>query len=128
MELRLVECANTESVAEWLSETLSTITSDEFTELAIYIPRVAYSFHIASESQVRGWNSVDDVLDRLNLFEDVTLAVRPQYWTIDDQFRGLIERYFPLMTENGRVVLDGLPPYPEERVFGGARSGRGWVF
>lgn len=67
---------------------------------------VSRSFNTASENQVRGWNLVDDALDRLSLYEDVTLVVRPQHWMIDDQFKGLIEKYFPLMWENERVVLD----------------------
>ena len=58
---------------------------------------------------MRGWNSVDDVLDRLSLYEDVTLVVRPQHCTMQDQFTGLIEKYFPLMWENGRVVVDEPP-------------------
>jgi hypothetical protein len=49
------------------------------------------------------------VLDRLSLYEDVTLVVRLQYWTADDQFKGLVEKYFPLMWEEGRVVIDELP-------------------
>src|SRR6267143_116382 len=76
--------ANTELFATWLSGTLSTITSDVFAELIICITRVTYSFHAANENQVRQWNSVDDVLDRLSLCEDVTLVVRPQSWVIDD--------------------------------------------
>jgi hypothetical protein len=54
---------------------------------------------------VREWNLVDDVLDRLSLCEDVILVVRPQGYRVDDRFKDLIEKYFPLMWENGRVVL-----------------------
>ena len=111
LEITLVEWANTEVFATWLSRTLSTINSNAFTELVICITRVAFSFHTASESQVREWNSVDDVLDRLSLCEDVTLVVRPQLWVIDDKFKELVEKYFPLMWESGRVVLEGPPPY-----------------
>lgn len=117
-----------ELIAEWLSKTLSTITSDKFTELTIYIARVSHSFTTASENQVRGWNSVDNVLDRLSLCEDVTLVVRPRHWTIDDQFKGLIEKYFPLMWENGRVVLGGVPPHLEYRLVSAIGSGRGQTF
>lgn len=67
---------------------------------------MSYSLHNASEDQVRGWNSVDNVLDRLSLGEDVTLVVRRQDWTIDDQFKDLVEQYFPLMWENERVILE----------------------
>ena len=105
LEIRLIEFVRAEHVAAWLFETLSTITSNEFIELTIYIARVSYSFHTGSEDQVRGWNLVDDVLDRLSLCEDVALVVKPQNLTVDDQFKGLVETYFPLMWENGRVVL-----------------------
>jgi len=111
LEITLVEWANTELFATWLSGTLSTINSNVFTELVICITRVTFSFHTASESQVREWNSADNVLDRLSLCEDVTLVVRPQFWVIDNKFKELIENYFPLMWENGRVVLEGPPPY-----------------
>lgn len=120
LEITLVEWANTEVFATWLSRTLSTITSDTFTELVISIARVTFSFHITSESQVRQWNTVDNVLDRLSLCEDVTLVVRPQFWVIDDKFKELVGSYFPLMWENGRVVLEGLFPHmkggPMERM------------
>ena len=85
-----------------------------FAELVINIARVSFSFHTANESQVRGWNSVDNILDRLSLCEDVTLVVRPQHWVIEDKFKGLVETYFPLMWENGRVVLEGPPPYMDD--------------
>ena len=49
------------------------------------------------------------MLDRLSLCEDVTLVVRPQFRVIDDMFKGLIEKYFPLMWENERVILEGQP-------------------
>ena len=75
---------------------------------------MAFSFHIADESQVRAWNSVDNVLDRLSLCEDVTLVVRAQHWVIEDKFMELIEIYFPLMWENRRVVLEGPPPYMDD--------------
>jgi len=75
-----------------------------FTELTINIARVSFSFHTAGESQVHGWNSVDNVLDRFSLCEDVTLVVRPQHLVIEDKFKELIEIYFPLMWENWREV------------------------
>jgi hypothetical protein len=81
-----------------------------FTELIICIARVS-SFQTANENQLRGWNSVDNVLDRLSLCEDVMLVVKPQHWVIEDKFKRLIEKYFPLMWENGRVVLEGPAPY-----------------
>ena len=107
LEIKLADYADTELVATWLSEMLSTITSNVFTELTICIARVSFMFHTASEDQVRGWNSVDNVLDRLSLCEDVTLVIRLQHWVIDDKLRGLVERYFPLMWDNGRIVLEG---------------------
>jgi len=55
---------------------------------------------------VRGWNAVDNVLDRLSLCEDVMLVVRMEHWVVGEEFDELIERYFPLMWENGRVVLE----------------------
>ena len=109
LEITLVQWTNTELFATWLSGTLSTITLNVFTELVISITRVTFSFHTASENQVREWNSVDNILDRLSLCEDVTLVVRPQFWVIDDEFKGLIEKYFPFMWENGRVVFEELP-------------------
>ena len=76
-----------------------------FTELVIFITHVTFSFTSAWESQVREWNSVDNVLDRLSLCEDVTLVVRVQGWMVDELER-LVEKCFPLMWENGRVVLE----------------------
>ena len=63
---------------------------------------------------MRAWNSVDDVLDRLSLYEDVTLVLRPQHRVIESKFKELIEIYFPLMWENGRVVLEGPPAYTDD--------------
>ena len=94
----MIEFANPESSVGWLSETLSTITSKVFTELTIY-PYFA---------SVRGWNSVDNVLDRLNLREGVTLVVRRRMR--EDGFEDMIKTYFPLMWKKGRVVLE--VPYP----------------
>ena len=79
-------------------------------ELVIFVTRVKFSFNSARESQVREWNSVDNMLDRLSLCEDVTLVVRVQGWTVDEEFRQLIEKYFPLMWESGRVVLEAPSP------------------
>ena len=128
LEIKLFEWANTEIAAAWLSKTLSTITSDAFTELTISIARVSFLFYKASENQVREWNSVDNVLDRLSLCEDVTLVVKPQLRAIDDEFKELIEKYFPLMWENERVVLEGPPPHMVDGPVGRIRAGRGRVF
>lgn len=114
IDLRLVQFANAEAAAIWLSGTLSTVTSNEFAEVTIYIARVSHSCPTPSEDQLRRWNSVDDVLDRLSLCEDVTLVVRLQEWTIGSRFEDLVEKYFPLMWENGRVVLEGQHPRPED--------------
>jgi len=59
---------------------------------------------------VRGWNLVDNVLVRLSLREDVTLVVKAKEWVEMDKFGGVIEKYFPLMWERGRVVLEVPPP------------------
>jgi len=65
------------------------------------------------EDQVRGWNSVDGVLGRLNLCGDVTLVLRPEHWIGLDRFKALTEQYFPLMWKSGRVVLEERPPATE---------------
>lgn len=59
---------------------------------------------------MRGWNSVDNVLGRLNLRKGATLVVRPQRWVAEDKFKELMEKYFPLMWKSGRVVLKIPPP------------------
>ena len=95
---------DTESFTRWLAATLSTITSDVFTELTVYFPPV----YTASEDQVSGWNSVDDVLDQRILCEDVTLVVGSLHRVREsDAFKDLIRICFPLMWKNGKVVLKG---------------------
>lgn len=121
LEIRIPELANTELVAAWLSKVLSTITSSVFTQLAINITRVSPSFDNASESQVHEWNSVDNVLDRLSLREDVALVLRPVHWAIEDKFKELVEKYFPLMRENGRVVLEEPPSRLDDTLLWGPR-------
>lgn len=82
-----------------------------------------------TEDQVRGWNSADNVLDRLSLCEDVTLVVRRQHRVAEDKFKKLVEKYFPLMWENGRVVLEGSSPDVEDGSVRRTRiSGPGWIF
>ena len=110
LEITLARGAVMERAAGWLSETLSTITSNAFTELTISIANVSYMLHNATQDQLRGWNSVDNVLDRLSLCEDVALVVKPQQWVEKDKFGEVIEKHFPLMWENGRVVLEIPPP------------------
>ena len=122
LEIKVSEWAKTELVAAWLTKTLSTVTSSTFTELTICITRVSPSFDNASEDQVYGWNSVDNVLDRLSLCEDVALVLKPQQWIMEDKFKELIEKYFPLMWENGRVVLEEPPP-----LIGGAHTEGGLI-
>jgi len=99
---RLVSRGGAEDPTRWLSETLSTITSTVFAELTIYFPSV----YTVSENRARGWNSVDDVLDRLNSRGAVTLVVRPAWWVVGDKSEDLIGKCFPLMWKNGRVVLE----------------------
>ena len=83
-----------------------------FTELTIHFPQV----HTVTESQVRGWNSVDNMLDRRSLCEDVTLIVRPLHWVVVDLFKGLVGVCFPLMWKNGKVVIKVPPPDTEDEV------------
>ncbi|KAF9785499.1 hypothetical protein BJ322DRAFT_1108948 [Thelephora terrestris] len=114
LELKLARHSNREFAATWLRGTLSTITSNEFTELIISIAHSLSGLsENSSEDQFRRWNSVDDVLDRLSLCEDVTLVVR-LIEPVDNQFAGSVEKCFPLMWENGRVVLKGPHPYLED--------------
>jgi len=128
LEIKLVEWANTELFATWLSGTLSTITSNAFTELIIWITRVSFSFHTTNESQIRWWNSVDNVLDRLSLCEDVTLVVKLQQWVVGGEFEGSVEKCFPLMWENRRVVLETPSPYTKDGPLRRTRIGPEQVF
>jgi len=96
--------------AGWLSGTLLTITSSVFTKLTISVAHVPFFLHAAAENRVGGWNAVDNVLDRLSLCEDVMLVVRPEGWVERDKFEEAVEKYFPLMWENERVVLEVPPP------------------
>jgi len=102
-EIKLADRENTESAARWLSGTLSTITSNVFTEFTICIP----SFYTPSEDRVRAWNLVDNVLGRLNLRKGVTLVVTRRLTREDEHS---IEKCFPLMWKNRRVVLKVPPP------------------
>ena len=111
LEINLTRGEDTEGAARWLSETLSTVTSNVFTELTIHVP----PFHTASEDQTRAWNSVDNVLDRLSQCEGVTLVVKLQHWVEEGQ----IETDFPLMWRNGRVTLDMPSPYMEDELIAG---------
>ena len=112
LEIKLTEGTNIGRAPRWLSETLSTITSNVFTELTISIPIALVSFVLQTggENHLREWCLVDNVLDRLCLREDVMLVVRLQRWMVGDRFQELIERCFPLMWENGRVMLEVPPP------------------
>jgi len=102
-----------EGVARWVSETLLTITSNVFTELTIYFP----PDRTVSENELSGWNSVDKVLDRLSLCEDVTLVVTTIQWEGGDSFNGLIRVCFPSMWGNGKVMLK-MPPFDGGRIRG----------
>ena len=62
------------------------------------------------ENYARGWNAVDDVLDRLRPCEYVTLVVRPEEWMETGKLGKMIEKYFPSMWERKRVVLEVPPP------------------
>jgi len=74
---------------------------------------MAPTFGITSE-KLREWNSVDHVLDQLDLCENVTLVLRPRHWVVLDRFRVLTENYFPLMWKKGRVVLEEQPATMED--------------
>jgi len=109
LEIKLTEGTNVGSAPRWLSKTLSTITSNVFTELTISIPiaLVLFAFQAGGENHVDGWRLVDNVLDRLSLRKDVALVVRPQRsWVMVDKFKESIQKHFPLMWENGKVVLE----------------------
>jgi len=60
---------------------------------------------------VRGWNLVDNVLDRFSLCDDVTLAVRLENRADEDRFRKAVVKSFPSTWKNGRVVFEVQPPY-----------------
>jgi len=92
--------SNTKIAVRWLSETLLTATSDVSAELTVYFSYVY---------RVHGWNSVDNLLDRLSLHENVTLVVRRPEWVSEDVFRGSVRKCFPLMWKNGRVMLKVSP-------------------
>ena len=64
-----------------------------------------------SEDLLRGWNSVDNVLDRLNQGEGVTLVVKPLRLAVKGRFEDSIMERFPLMWKSGRVVLEIPPPH-----------------
>ena len=84
-----------------------TITSDVFTQLTICLPPGSG----ARDNQVRGWNSVDNALNRLDSFEAVTLVVRLPHPAEEDGSTGkFIERSFPAMWKNGRVLFEGAAP------------------
>jgi len=103
LEIVLPEHTKTEGVVDWLSETLSTITSNVFTKLTISVALDPFLSPTANEFQVREWSLVDKVLDRFSLC-DVTLVVRRDNVGVGDMFRVFAKRYFPLMWENGEVV------------------------
>jgi len=65
---------------------------------------------------VREWNSVDKVLDRLNLCEDVTLVLRSQDWVGLERLKVSTEKYFPLMWRKGRVVLKEQPTTTDDAI------------
>jgi len=106
-----------EDVARWVSKTLSTITSNVFAELTIYF----HPDRTASENELSGWNSVDNVLDWLSLCEDVTLVVKPMQWVGGGSFNSLIRVCFPLMWGNGKVMLK-MPSFDRGRL-----RGRWWI-
>jgi len=83
-----------------------------FANLTICIP----TFYTSNENQVRGWNPVDDVLNRFSACADVALIITAKYWVADRAFEDLIRTYFPLMWKSGKVVLEVPPPDMEDRL------------
>lgn len=71
LEIKLADRAHIESASGRLSETLSTITSNAFTKLTVYIALVPFMVRNAAEIQLREWNSFDNALDRFNLCDNV---------------------------------------------------------
>ena len=110
LKINLIEKSGLESGAGWLSKTLPTVTSNEFTKLTISITLVSFLLRAVDENYARGWNAVDDVLDRLRPHEYVTLVVRPEEWMEAGKLGKMIEKYFPSMWERKRVVLEVPPP------------------
>ena len=108
LEVTLVNHNNAEDTVGWLSKALSTIISNVFTGLTISIPIITS----VGEDQVRGWSSLDDVLDRFSPCADVTLVLRPQYWVAGQKFEDSIRKYFPSISKHGKVVFEE-PPLPD---------------
>ena len=111
LEVNLTERSHLESAARWVSGTLLTATSNVFTKLTISIALVSVWLRATGENYVRGWNSVDNALDRLSLREKVTLVVKLKQWAEEDKIVEVIKTYFPSMWESGRVVVE-IPPPP----------------
>ena len=94
-----------EYAVEWLSKALSSITSNVFTGLTIFIPE----YYTADEDRVRGWSPFDDVLDRFSPRVGVILVTRPMVWLGCYEFEDSVEKYLPLAWKNGKVVLEPPP-------------------
>jgi len=85
---------------------LSTITSEAFTNLTISVIITPPKSHAGSQHQARWWHPVDNALDRFSLCRDVTLVASPSHrWVVEGGFKELVEKSFPSMWENGRVVI-----------------------
>ena len=111
LEIALTQHANAEYAVRWLPELLSTITSNVFTKLTVYLP----PFPAPREDQVRPWSPVDDVLDRFSRRADATLVVIP-YYPAGGEFEGSIRTCFPSMWKDRKVVVKPPPPYVEDQL------------
>ena len=102
-EVNLDKIADPEHVAGWLSDTLSTITSNVFTKLTVCIIAMPFSTRAAIENS---GGSVDPVLDRFSLCEDVSLVMRMQGRMEEEESKGLAEKCFPLMWRSVKIVIE----------------------
>jgi len=78
--------------------------------LTVSIPLISFMFHNVTQNQLREWDSVNNVLERFNLCEGVTLVARSPDWVTEHQLKEVIEDYFPSMWGTERAVPEVLPP------------------
>ena len=112
LEIRLTEHAHLRGVSRWISETLSTVTSRGFAKLTISVPFASFTSPKTTRVQLLAWNTIDNVLNQLDLCEDVTLAVRSPDWVTKRQLKETVEDCFPFMCGNGKV----LPSYEKDTI------------
>jgi len=98
LDITLAEHPKPERAAKWISEVLSTVTSNAFNKFTIRFPPV----YTAKKNQARRWDLVNDVLDRFSPCVDVSLVMTAQD---RGKTEDLVKKYFPLMWEKGKVDL-----------------------